>query len=259
MQVLPLTVAVTTRLLERRRRPDALAEATARRIVADVRRRGDVAVASWTRRLDGPEAAPAKLRVTPQVIARRSVPLEPTSGAHSPARPATSGVARRQMPQAWTVRVEPGVRVGQIVRPLAAVGCYVPGGRYPLVSTLLMTVLPAQVAGVPRIVVACPRPSRELLAAAGALGVSEVLRVGGAQAIAALAYGTETIAPVEKIVGPGNRWVAAAKRLVSGDVAVDMVPDRRKCSCSRREATRATSPPTLWPRPSMTPTRWRCW
>lgn len=224
MQVLPLTVAVATRLLERRRRPDALAEATARRIVADVRRRGDVAVASWTRRLDGPEAAPAKLRVTPQVIARaqRAIGADFRRSLTRAARNIRR-VARRQMPQAWTVRVEPGVRVGQIVRPLAAVGCYVPGGRYPLVSTLLMTVLPAQVAGVPRIVVACPRPSRELLAAAGALGVSEVLRVGGAQAIAALAYGTETIAPVEKIVGPGNRWVAAAKRLVSGDVAVDMV------------------------------------
>ena len=110
MQVLPLTVAVTTRLLERRRRPEALAEATARRIVADVRRRGDVAVDSWTRRLDGPEAAPAKLRVTPQVIARAQRAIG-ADFRRSLARAARNirRVARRQMPQAWTVRVEPGV------------------------------------------------------------------------------------------------------------------------------------------------------
>lgn len=224
MRVLPLTAAVAARWLERRRRPDAVAEASARRIIADVRRRGDVAVASWTRRLDDPKAARARLRVTPQEIARaqRDVGADFRRSLTHAARNIRR-VARRQMPHAWTVDVEPGVRVGQVVRPLAAVGCYVPGGRYPLVSTLLMTVLPARVAGVRRIVVACPRPSRELLAAAGALGVSEILRVGGAQAIAALAYGTRTIAPVDKIVGPGNRWVAAAKRLVSTDVAVDMV------------------------------------
>jgi histidinol dehydrogenase len=224
MRVLPLTEAVARRWLERRRRSDTVADRAARRIVADVRRRGDVALAAWTRRLDGPEAARARLRVTLPEMAR----AERETGAvfrRSLERAARNirRVARRQLPRAWTLRVEPGVRVGQIVRPLGAVGCYVPGGRYPLVSSLLMTVLPAQVAGVRRIVVACPKPSGELLAAARRLGVSEVLRIGGAQAIGALAYGTQTIAPVEKIVGPGNRWVAAAKRLVGADVAVDMV------------------------------------
>jgi histidinol dehydrogenase len=224
MRVLPLTEAVARRFLERRRRPDTVADMAARRIVADVRRRGDVALAAWTRRLDGQQAARARLRVTMPELAR----AERETGAafrRSLQRAARNirRVARRQLPRSWSLRVEPGVRVGQIVRPLTAVGCYVPGGRYPLVSSLLMTVLPAQVAGVRRIVVACPRPSGELLAAARTLGVSEVLRVGGAQAIGALAYGTETIGPVEKIVGPGNRWVAAAKRLVSTDVAVDMV------------------------------------
>ena len=155
MRVLPLTEAVARRWLERRRRSDAVADRAARRIVAYVRRRGDVALAAWTRRLDGPDAARARLRVTLPEMAR----AERETGAvfrRSLERAARNirRVARRQLPRAWTLRVEPGVRVGQIVRPLGAVGCYVPGGRYPLVSSLLMTVLPAQVAGVRRIVVA---------------------------------------------------------------------------------------------------------
>src|SRR5208283_1290845 len=103
------------------------------------------------------------------------------------------------------------------------VGCYVPGGRYPLPSTLLMTAIPAQVAGVERIVVVSPNPQPATLAAAYLLGISEVHRCGGAQAIAALAYGTETIARVDKIVGPGNTYVTAAKKLVSFDCAIDML------------------------------------
>jgi histidinol dehydrogenase len=115
------------------------------------------------------------------------------------------------------------VRIGQIVRPLDRVGCYVPGGRFALVSTLLMTAIPAQVAGVRRILVACPQPNAAVLAAAHFLGISEVLRIGGAQAIAALAYGTRTVPRVEKLCGPGNRFVTAAKRLVSQDCAIDML------------------------------------
>jgi histidinol dehydrogenase len=110
-----------------------------------------------------------------------------------------------------------------MVRPLNSVGCYVPGGRFPLVSTLLMTVIPAQVAGVENIRVASPRPSCEVLAAAAMLGIREFYRVGGAQAIAALAYGTETLPRVDKIVGPGNSYVTAAKKLVSFDCAIDML------------------------------------
>src|SRR5208283_5034365 len=108
-----------------------------------------------------------------------------------------------QKPVEWT-RTRKGISVGQIVRPLDSVGCYVPGGRYSLVSTLLMTVIPAQVACVPRICVVSPRPQPATLAAARLLGVREVYRCGGAQAVAALAYGTETIQRVDKIVGPGN-------------------------------------------------------
>ncbi len=127
-----------------------------------------------------------------------------------------------QMPREWRRKV-PGGELGQMVRPLASVGCYVPCGRYPLPSTLLMTVIPAQVAGVLRICVVSPRPQPATLAAASLLGISEVYRCGGAQAVAALAYGTETLQRVDKIVGPGNVFVTTAKKLVSFDCAIDML------------------------------------
>jgi histidinol dehydrogenase len=130
--------------------------------------------------------------------------------------------AERQLPHAWSFRPSEGMEVGQIVRPLGSVGCYVPGGRYPLPSTLLMTTTPAQVAGVERIVVCSPKPARETMAAAYLSGITEFYRIGGAQAIAALAYGTETIAAVDKIVGPGNLYVTAAKMAVSHHMGVDM-------------------------------------
>jgi histidinol dehydrogenase len=131
-------------------------------------------------------------------------------------------VAERQLPRGWTLQVEPGVKISQVVRPIEAVGCYVPGGRFSLLSTLMMTVIPALVAGVKRIVVVSPTPNAGLLAAAAILGVTRVARVGGAQAIAALAYGTKSIAAVDKIFGPGNCFVTAAKQLVSGDCAIDL-------------------------------------
>ena len=130
--------------------------------------------------------------------------------------------AEQQKPEEWTTENTPGVSVGQIVRPLESVGCYVPGGRYPLPSTLLMTAIPAQVAGVPRIVVTSPKPAPETLAAAYLAGISEFYRIGGAQAVAALAYGTETIQPVNKIVGPGNLYVTAAKIIASQVCGIDM-------------------------------------
>jgi histidinol dehydrogenase len=127
-----------------------------------------------------------------------------------------------QMPREWRKRINGGV-LGQLMRPLDSVGCYVPGGRYPLPSTLLMTAIPAQVAGVPRICVASPNPQPVTLAAASLIGIRELYRCGGAQAVAALAYGTESIARVDKIVGPGNVYVAVAKKLVSSDCAIDML------------------------------------
>lgn len=127
-----------------------------------------------------------------------------------------------QKPSSWT-RARKGISLGQVVQPLESVGCYVPGGRYPLLSTVMMTVIPAQVAGVKNIAVVSPKPSREVLGAAAMLGVKQFYRIGGAQAITALAYGTKSIPRVDKIVGPGNAYVTAAKKLVSFDCAIDFL------------------------------------
>jgi histidinol dehydrogenase len=131
-------------------------------------------------------------------------------------------VAEKQMPQEWTLQVEPGVKVAQMVRPIEFIGCYIPGGRSALVSTLIMTVVPAQVAGVKQIIAVCSHPNDELMATAEFLGIKRVARIGGPQAIAALAYGTRLIPRVDKIFGPGNRYVTAAKQLVSSDCAIDL-------------------------------------
>ncbi len=131
--------------------------------------------------------------------------------------------AVNQFPASWSDESIPGLTTGQLVRPLASVGCYVPSGRHPLPSTLLMTAIPAQVAGVQRIAVVSPKPALETLAAAHHIGITEFYRLGGAHAIAALAYGTATFPRVDKIVGPGNLYVTAAKRLVAFDCAIDML------------------------------------
>ncbi|MFC1690875.1 histidinol dehydrogenase [Nanoarchaeota archaeon] len=128
-----------------------------------------------------------------------------------------------QMPKEWMKEISPGVKAGIIVRPLESVGCYVPGGKYPLISSVLMNALPAKVAGVKNIIICTPNPVDEILAAADIAGVSKVFQIGGAQAIAAMAYGTETIPKTNKIVGPGNVFVTAAKKLVYGDVGVDFI------------------------------------
>jgi histidinol dehydrogenase len=130
-------------------------------------------------------------------------------------------VARRQVPRGWTTEPVKGVRIEQRVMPLARVGCYVPAGRYPLPSSLLMAAIPAQVAGVREIVAVCPRPEASVMAAALEAGVTRLLRLGGAHAVAALAYGTASVPRVDKIVGPGSAYVAAAKALVSADCAID--------------------------------------
>ncbi len=195
----------------------------AQRIIQAVRRGGDAALRRYATRLD--ELSPqSSLRISLDEIAAAAdcVPAEFKSALEAAARNIRA-FAVRQRQKEWSFAPAPGVTVGQRVRPLDAVGCYVPGGRYPLPSTLLMTVIPAQVAGVERIVVASPRPAPETLAAAAMLGVTEFYHIGGAQAIAALAYGTESISPVDKIVGPGNAWVTAAKRLVAFDCAIDML------------------------------------
>jgi histidinol dehydrogenase len=130
-------------------------------------------------------------------------------------------VARRQVPKPWTITPAPGIRIEQRVIPLDRVGCYVPGGRHPLPSSLLMTAIPAAVAGVREIVAVCPRPDPSVLYAAREAGVTRMFRLGGAHAVAALAYGTATVPRVDKIVGPGNAYVAAAKAGVASDCAID--------------------------------------
>jgi len=223
MRILKLTDHVAANFLARRSSHDAAAERVAARILADVRKHGDAALFRWALRLDGLRLTRKSLWVSRAEIreASRSVPRELLRAIAHAARNVRQ-VAAQQRPRSWTVTVEPGVRVGQRVTPLANIGCYIPGGRFSLFSTLLMTAIPAQVAGVQRIVVACPKPSPALLAAAEILGVTEIARIGGAQAIGALAYGTHTIPRVDKICGPGNRYVTAAKRIVSNDCAIDM-------------------------------------
>lgn len=224
MQILKLTHRVAERFLLRRGARDAHAERIAARIIADVRRRGDAAVLAWSRRLDGAHfTRPQEVWVTPRefLTARRRIGPALRSAIQQAARNIRR-IAEQQKPQPWSVETEPGVSIREIVRPLATVGCYVPGGRSALVSTLLMTAIPAQVAGVNRIILTCPRPNDAVLAAADMLGLQAVARVGGAQAIAALAYGTSVLPRADKICGPGNRFVNAAKRLVSLDCAVDL-------------------------------------
>ncbi|MGH9604909.1 MAG: histidinol dehydrogenase [Terracidiphilus sp.] len=194
-----------------------------RRIVADVRRNGDRALLRCASKFDGLPRAEA-LRVEPAEMSTAWDALDPAlRKALSKAAAQIRGFAQRQLPKSWSRSPLPGLTTGQIIRSLASVGCYVPSGRNPLPSTLLMTTIPAQVAGVERIVVVSPRPAPEALAAAHMLGIREFYRVGGAHAIAAFAYGTPTIARVEKIAGPGNLYVTAAKRLVAFDCAIDML------------------------------------
>ena len=223
MRIVKLTDAVAAKFLVRRGAHDASADRIAGRILADVRKNGDVALFRWAKRLDGLHLNRNSLWISRTEIrtARRNLSRELVRAIEHAARNIRR-VAEMQRPRSWTITVEPGVRVGQRMTPLETVGCYIPGGRFSLFSTLLMTAIPAQVAGVKRIVVACPKPSPALLAAAEILGVTEIARMGGAQAIGAFAYGTQSIPRVDKICGPGNRYVTAAKRIVSNDCAIDM-------------------------------------
>ena len=223
MRVLKLTDAVAAKFLARRSAHDSSAERIAARIVADVRKNGEVALFRWALRLDGLRLTRNSLWIAREEIraAGRNAPRDLLRAIEHAARNIRR-VAEKQRPRSWTITVEPGVRVGQRVTPLGTIGCYIPGGRFSLFSTLLMTAIPAQLAGVKRMVVACPKPSPALLAAAEILGVTEIARIGGAQAIGALAYGTPSIPRVDKICGPGNRYVTAAKRIVSNECAIDM-------------------------------------
>jgi len=212
------------KLLRARGTSVAEAEGVVRPILEDIRRHGDRALLSYTKRLDrldlrktGFYVSRAEIRQAYREIPRGFVDSVKVSAAN------VRKAARQQLPRPWTCQTRAGVSVGQILRPLERVACYVPGGRFPLPSTVLMSVIPAQVAGVREVVVTSPRPAPAVLVAADLLGVKTIYRLGGAQAVAAFAYGTESVPRVDKIVGPGNRYVAAAKKLVAGECGIDFV------------------------------------
>jgi histidinol dehydrogenase len=200
----------------------ARVEPAVRRILADVSESGDRALRKYTAQFDGLTKGQALFVSREEMKAAWDATAAPLQAAMMVARGNIMAFAESQMPQDWIGSPMKGLTTAQIVRPLDSVGCYVPGGRYPLPSTLLMTVTPAQVAGVRRIVVCSPKPAKETMAAAWLAGVTEFYRIGGAQAIAAMANGTGTIRRVDKIVGPGNLYVTAAKLLVSGTCGIDM-------------------------------------
>jgi histidinol dehydrogenase len=204
----------------------ARVDAVVRVILDDVRRRGEAAVLEYARRFDGLGEGVA-LRVSREEMKAAWEATEPAlREAMEVAQANIRCFAEAQKPQEWSIAPavtgKGRIKTGQIVRALGSVGCYVPGGRYPLPSTLLMTVTPAHVAGVERIVVCSPKPAKETLAAAWLAGVTEFYRTGGAQAVAMMAYGAGGVKPVDKIVGPGNLYVTAAKALVSGECGIDM-------------------------------------
>ncbi len=198
------------------------AEEIVRPILDGVRRRGDRALLEYARQFDGFTRPTVRVQAATLRAAEKSV--EPAFRAA--VETATANIrrfAQKQMPKEWRSEMKPGLLVGQVVRPLDTVAAYVPAGRYPLPSTVMMTVIPAQVAGVPNICVASPKPAPEVLGTAAMLGVTNVFEMGGAQAIAAFAFGTRTVPKADRIVGPGNIYVAAAKKLLAGEVGIDFV------------------------------------
>jgi histidinol dehydrogenase len=214
--------------LAAKRETAADVEEAVRAIVADVAARGDGALKDYTQKFDGHDLDSRGLKVTPAEIAAalKSCGRDVLTALEF-ARERIETFHRRQLPQDDRFTDALGVELGARWTPIDAVGLYVPGGTAAYPSSVLMNAVPAKVAGVPRLAMVVPAPRGELsplvLAAAKLAGVDEIFRIGGAQAIAALAYGTQSIAPVAKIVGPGNAYVAAAKRLVFGKVGIDMI------------------------------------
>jgi len=223
MKIIKLTAGNEKKLFKAREVRDVEAGHVAAEIVADVRKRGNKALFAWAEKLDGIDLKKGGVWIGEKEIsaARRAAGKELVEAIEHSAQNVRR-VAEQQLPKAWSIETDRGVRISQRVEPIESVGCYIPGGSFALVSTLIMTVVPAQVAGVKDIVVACPRPNAALLAAAKILGLKKIARIGGAQAIGALAYGTKGIPRVEKIFGPGNQFVTAAKQIVSSDCAIDL-------------------------------------
>jgi len=223
MRILKLTPQTEKWLLARRTQQDTEAHRVAEEIVEDVRKRGDAALFAYTRKFDGTDLAKTGVWIEEKDIrAARKATSAKFQKAIEKTAENVRRVAKKQLPRSWTIETTPGVKIHQTVRPIETIGSYIPGGRFSLVSTLVMTAVPAKVAGVPSIVAVCPKPNPELLAAAGILGIERIARIGGAQAIAALAYGTRSVPQVDKIFGPGNKYVTAAKQIVSNDCAIDL-------------------------------------
>lgn len=207
------------RVIDHATERDAALERRVATILADVKKSGDRAVIAYARRFD---------KLTASMEISRDEMVEGAAQAPAAVRRAIRAaarnirtVARTQVPRSHKTTVVPGIVVEQRVTPLDRVGCYVPGGRYPLPSSLLMTAIPARVAGVGEVVAVCPRPEPSVLCAALEAGVDRLFRIGGAHAVGAMAYGTATIPRVDKIVGPGNAYVATAKALVTHTCAID--------------------------------------
>jgi len=210
------------RLLARRTSRLSEAEAIVRPILEAVRKQGDKALMKYARRFDGLERK--SVRVPERELSAACGKLGASfREAVETASANIRAFAEMQLPQVQFREMAPGLRLGQIVRPLDTVAAYIPAGRYPLPSTLMMTVIPAHVAGVRRVTVACPRPVPEILGTASLLQVADVFQMGGAQAIAALAFGTRTVPKADRIVGPGNIYVAAAKKMLAGEVGIDFI------------------------------------
>jgi histidinol dehydrogenase len=223
MRIVKLTPRIEKWLIARRAQRDHKAHTVASEIVSDVRKGGDSALFAWTKKLDHVDLARDGVWISRKEI--RSAGKRVSSdflNAIKRAAKNVRGIAEKQLPRPWSIENEPGVKISQRIAPIDSIGCYVPGGQFSLVSTLIMTVAPAKAAGVSDIIVVCPNPSPELMATASFLGIAKIARIGGAQAIAALAYGTKSIPRVEKIFGPGNKYVTAAKQLVSSDCAIDL-------------------------------------
>jgi histidinol dehydrogenase len=212
-----LQCGAASALLEKRGLRLQEAERVVGPIIDDVRKRGDEALLEYARRLDGLEGNDVRLLQSKVELAPGFVEALKTASRN------IREFARTQLPKSRIRKLPDGRTLGQIVRPLDSMGAYIPAGRYPLPSTVMMTVIPAQVAGVRTICIASPRPSAEILGAAAILGVTSIYRMGGAHAIAAMAFGTETVTKVDRIVGPGNIYVAAAKKLLAGEVGIDFV------------------------------------
>jgi histidinol dehydrogenase len=211
--------AALNRLTQPKRRDDAAFVRRVRAIVDRVERNGDGALFRFARRFDG-VAPPLELSNDEIDRGAEQADLAVRRAVRDAAR-RIARIAFQQIPKHWDVTAAPGVSIEQRVEPIESVGCYVPGGRFPLPSSLLMTAVPAHVAGVREIVAVCPRPGPAVLAAAREAGVTRMFRIGGAHAVAALAFGTDSVPRVDKIVGPGNRYVATAKALVAGRCAID--------------------------------------